>query len=294
MATQLAEAPRVVAAKKRPAAGTVHWFNECVARGKREVFSEVTTLTPGLAATLLGLNPDNRNIRAVKASQFAADMRAGRWAFNGEAIKISRDGLLNDGQHRLSALIDANVTLPILFTFGVERDTRMTLDQGAARTAADYLGMDGIQNATASASIARLVIAAERENLDRLGRENDITNTEIRQRVLTDEKIGEAAHYAATVNRFTNKFAAPAIIGTAFYLLSEVSATDAKAFMDMVAIGEGLRRNDPAFAVRDTLLSVGKGKRQQKLAAIFHGWNKYRCGLPLKVAKATLYFPALV
>ena len=75
MASKVLEHP---AKAKKTDAGTVHWFNECVERGKGEVFSEVTTVTPGLASVLLDKNPDNRNIRAVKVEQFAADMRASR------------------------------------------------------------------------------------------------------------------------------------------------------------------------------------------------------------------------
>lgn len=286
---------RVIApAKRQPDAGTVQWFRDCVERGKRSVFSETKLVTPGLAAELLKLNPDNRNIRPTKAGQFAADMRSGKWTFNGEPIIISDDGLINDGQHRLSAIIDANTPVLMLFVFGVARAARFTVDQGAARAAGDYLSMEGVQNANACAAIARLVIAIEREGGQRLYREGEVTNAEIRSRVATDPAIGEAAHYAATVYRFTSKFAATGIVGTAFYLLNEVSPVEARDYMDRVCIGEGLRRVEPAFAVRDTLFSLGKGQRGKKLEAIFRGWVKYRCGQPLKQVKVLGNFPALV
>lgn len=72
---------------KLPAAGTVHWLNECIARGEAEVFSETITINPALAGIILAKNDHNRNIRPAKLAQFAADMRKGRWAFNGELFR---------------------------------------------------------------------------------------------------------------------------------------------------------------------------------------------------------------
>lgn len=274
-------------------AGTVHWFNQCVERGKGEVFSEGTTLTPGLASVLLERNPDNRNIRQTKVLQYEADMRADRWAFNGEPIIISKDGLINDGQHRLRAMVEANYTAPMLFVFGVERDTRLTVDQGAARTAADYLGMEGMENSAATAGIARIIIAVERERGARLYREKEVTATQVRLRAERDSKIGDAARYAMSVHKYTKSFCPPSVIGSAFYMLSDVCPADAKQFMDRVCMGDGLSRDTPAYAVRDALLSLGRSTRGPKLEIIFRGWVKHRAGEPLKQAKVLGHFPEL-
>lgn len=278
---------------KEPTHGTVHWFNQCVERGKGEVFSEAITLNPGLAGVLLERNPDNRNIKPIKLAQYEADMRAGRWAFNGEPIIVSKDGLVNDGQHRLRAMVEANCTLPCLFVFGVERETRLTVDQGAYRNASDFLSMEGVENATIVAGIGRLLIAIERERGARLYRENDVTAAQIRARVERDAKVGEAAAYAMSHYKFTRAFAAPTVIGTAFYMLRDVHPGDAKEFMDQVCMGEELRRDSPAYAVRDAMLAMGRSRRGARLEAIFRGWVKHRSGEPLKIAKVLGHFPEL-
>lgn len=280
--------------KAKTQAGTVQWFNECVERGKRESFSESALVTPGLAAELLKRNPDNRNIRPTKVGHYATDMRAGKWAFNGEPIVISKEGLLNDGQHRLTAIIDANTPVTMLFVFGISREARLTVDQGAARGAGDYLGMSGIEYANHCSTIARLVLAIEREDGQRLYRESEVTNAEILQREQSDPAIAEAAHYASTVYRYSRSFVAPGVVGAAFYMLSQINPAQAREFMDRVCIGEGIRRTDPAFAVRDALMTLGRGQRGKKLEVIFRGWVKYRCNQPLKIAKALGSFPALV
>lgn len=275
-----------------PPHGTVHWFNQCIERGKGEVFSEAITLNPVLAGVLLERNPDNRNIRQTKVLQYETDMREGRWVFNGEPVIVSKDGLINDGQHRLRAMVEANCTLPILFVFGVERNTRLTVDQGAARSAGDFLGMEGVENAKAAAAIAKLVIAIERERGARLYRENEVTSTQVRSRVERDSKIGGAAHYALSQFKFARSLAPPAVIGTAFYLLSDVHPEDAKVYMDQVCVGEELRRDSPAYAARDALISLGN-RRAAKLEVIFRGWVKHRAGQPLKQAKVLGHFPEL-
>lgn len=269
----------------KPPAGTVQWLNDCIERSKTDgLFSEVVTLTLGLAGELLRRNPDNRHIRKTKVAQFTRDILADRFALNGEAIKITTDGLLNDGQHRATAVIEANKPLVTLFTFGVERETRTTLDQGAARGAGDYLSMDGVQNATTQASITRQLLSYERTGGKSLSDATYVTNAEVLERVERDPKIAESAHFATVHAKAARHHVAPAIVGLCHYVLTDISAIEAGEYLVQVCTGEGLSRRDPAYAVRDRLLTLGKS-RQQKVHAIFRGWNAYRQGKPLSIVK---------
>lgn len=262
-------------AKLQPQAGTVHWLNECIERGKTETFSEVTTLTPGLAGELLRRNPDNRGIRPIKAGQFASDIRGGRWVFNGEPIIISREGLLNDGQHRAHAVVEANQSIDTVIVFGIDRHTRTTVDQGSARTAGDYMAMDGVQNANVQASIARQLVAYERADGKSVSGAGNVTNAEVVTRAASDETVARAAHFAASRAKQTKPFAAPAIMGLAYYLFAEINKVEADQYMTQVCAGEGLARKDPAYTVRERLLTMGYS-RNDKLHVIFRGWNAFR------------------
>jgi len=281
---------RIAPAKpKRPEAGTVHWFNECVERGRREAegggfHTEVAILTPGLAGELLRRNPDNRHIRKTKVAQFTRDILADRFQLNGEAIKITPDGLLNDGQHRATAVIEANRPITTLFIFGVERETRTTLDQGASRGAGDYLSMDGVQNATTQASITRQLLSYERTKGKSLSEATYVTNAEVLDRVARDPKIAESAHFATIHAKAARHHVAPAIVGLCHYILADLSEIEANEYLTQVCTGEGLTKRDPAYAVRDRLLTLGKS-RQLKVHAIFRGWNAYRQGKPLSIVK---------
>jgi hypothetical protein len=277
----------------QPPYGTIYWLNQCIERGKTEEFAEVVMLTPGLAGELLRRNPDNRGIKPAKLLQFAADIKDGRWAFNGETIIVSRDGLLNDGQHRCNAVIEANTPVKVIMSFGVERNSRLTVDQGAARGAADYLSMDGVPNATAAATIARLLIAYEQSG----GRDVDgrtATNAQITTRVHADERIGKAAHYGVTVGKRASYYVAGTVIGFCYYLFSEIDENDAHAFLQQVCTGEGLRRNDPAHTAREKLLTAGKN-RSRNVAILFRAWTFYRRNMQVKPSSlnATLPLPEL-
>jgi hypothetical protein len=183
--------------------------------------------------------------------------------------------------------------LPLIFQFGVERDTRFTVDQGKCRSAADYLGMEGVPNATASASIARLVIAYDKSGGVNVNDANQVTNAEVRARVETDERIRSSASFAGSHHKATRNFAAPAIIGFCHYVLTAEHPGDASAYMTQICTGEGLKKNDPAYVVRDRLLSLGRN-RAAKMEIILRGWNAYRGNRSLKLVKWLGNFPALV
>lgn len=269
----------------QPQAGTVHWLNECIERGKSARFSEEVLLTPGLAGELLRRNPDNRGVRKTKATQYTADIRAGKWVFNGEPIIISDTGELNDGQHRAAAVVDANMCIPVLMVFGLPRESRTTIDQGAARTASDYLSMQGMPNATIQASLARNLIAYERNDRTSITGVAFITNGDVMQRVHSDTDVAASAHFAAINARITRPFAAPAVIGFCHYVFSDIHPLDAATYMTQLCRGEGLRAKDPAYTVRERLVGFGSASREKRIHLIYRGWNAFRQGRKLELAK---------
>ena len=283
------------ALKIDPPFGSPSWFHAMVERAQGEPIMQVTALTPSLAKAMLDSNFDNRCIRRSKLAQYTADMAQGRWTLNGEPIIVSKDGKLNDGQHRCLAAIDANASVPVVIMFGIERETRLTVDQGGARTAGDFLGMEGVANAALVSAIARNVIAFEAANGLNLNQSKLVTSAEIRDRVARDRALGEAATFGHTNAAYSKKFAAASIIGFAFYALSRVNREEARIFLERVCRGDGLRMRDPAHTLREKLMSEGKS-RDRKIAMILKAWNFHRRGM--KVAanslNSTLPFPALI
>lgn len=280
----------------QPEPGTIHWLNKCIERGKREVFTETTTVTPALADALLRANPNNRPLSESRVRRFARDMIDGRWDFNGEPVIVASGGDLNDGQHRLSAIISSNCPQRLLLVFGVTRESRLTVDQGGARTAGHYLGMEGVKNANLCASIARIVLGFETS--DGAKTRSEVSNSEVFLRSMTDDGIGAAAHYAATASKYARGLLTATYIGSAYYLFAAINESDARKFLDQVCVGENIKRGDPAFAVRRALAghetSGTHAARKDAMEVVFRGWNAFRQRRKLNLAKTLGVLPALV
>ena len=279
--------------KATSAKGSPAWFYDQIQASANGVIAERVKLTPTLAKALLRNNPDNRAIRPIKLGQFVSDIREGRWTFNGEPILISKEGFLNDGQHRATAVVETNTSIDTMMIFGAERESRVTVDQGAARTAGDYLEMDGIPNSVACASIARLILSYERMEGKALGRSCDITSAEIMDRVINDEAIRNAAKFTTNHRRHYKLFMTPQIVGFCHVVFNQINPTDAMIYLEQVCVGENIKRSDPAFAVREALQRP-RVTLAEKIHLLFRGWNAFRQHRKMDLAKVTGNLPALI
>lgn len=114
--------------------------------------SSVIIVTPSYAKNLLAKNKGNRNIRQRTVKIYASDMKNGRWQLTPQGIIISKNGNLLDGQHRLSAVVMADVSVPMNVTYDVEEGSPLgaMLDVGIKRTDKDVLGVGTRTVATAN------------------------------------------------------------------------------------------------------------------------------------------------
>ncbi len=115
-------------------------------------------VSPTVAKTILLKNGRNRALRQARIDRYASDMLAGGWRVNGETISISDKGNLLNGQHRLNAVVKANVIVPMWIAEGVDESAFSTIDDGFSRTAGDVLGMAKITNANSVAAVMRITM----------------------------------------------------------------------------------------------------------------------------------------
>jgi hydrogenase maturation factor len=120
------------------------------------VTTEWVHVTPALAHSWLGKNLDNRKIRRLKVSAYAHDMKAGKWAITHQGVAFDDQDQLRDGQHRLMAIIEANVPIWMLVARGLDSAAQRHMDRGASRRVSDF--MSGT-NGAARVSAARYLIA---------------------------------------------------------------------------------------------------------------------------------------
>ena len=99
------------------------------------------TVTPEMAKVYLQKNTDNRNKRGWWVSGLANMIKRGEWIPTHQGVAFSKSGKLLDGQHRLEAIVEANMPVQMLVTTGVSDEAYKVLDNGIKRTLADLTGI---------------------------------------------------------------------------------------------------------------------------------------------------------
>lgn len=108
------------------------------------------------AEELLRKNSCNRDKKKHEISTIAKDMVEGRYREEtGETIKISKTGMLLDGQNRLTAMVKAGIPKKFLVVWDLEPDIMDVIDSGVKRTSSDVLKIKGKPNHGAAAAIIR-------------------------------------------------------------------------------------------------------------------------------------------
>jgi hypothetical protein len=114
-------------------------------------------VTPAVARWLLALNTGNRPMQKGAVDRFIGILRDGQWINTGEAIIVSKEGVLNDGQHRLAAIQESGIPAPCDVRFGIARAAFIATNQGLRRTTGQALALAGGKHASAQAAVARLL-----------------------------------------------------------------------------------------------------------------------------------------
>ncbi len=255
----------------------VAWFDDRTRRGRAEVFSEVVRLTPAMAELLLQKNPANRNVRDRLVEIYATDIRNGDWHFNGETLKVSTDGLLNDGQHRCHAVVRSGTSIETAIIFGVSRDSRMTVDQGGARTAGNYLAMTGQENSNQTAAVASLIWQIT--TLHRLSNSGRDKPTKAQIMLTVHEHPGIADSIKAIPSN-ARVGRSRSVLAFCHYIIvkSTRASAHADSFFLRLVLGEGLSRNDPIYHCRERLLSSQRIELSERVEIILRTWNAHRKG----------------
>ena len=95
--------------------------------------SRVQTITPSRAAGLLAANTTNRPLSRAVVRSFAEAMRRGDWVVTHQGIAFDVNGVLVDGQHRLAAIIEADLPVAVTVFTDVGEGAFDVLDTGKRR-----------------------------------------------------------------------------------------------------------------------------------------------------------------
>lgn len=254
------------------------WLEERIAAGKKKPSAEVVTLSPCLAHLLLARNPLNRPINKSNAIALETDIANGQFAFNGESIVVSREGTLNDGQHRCDRVIKTNKAIETVIVFGPKEETRFTIDTGRSKTASNLLHMKGRKYTTAlSAAVSYHLQWQTNGYLSYGGGPNMPTKSQIV--TAADELKGMDKSVETTVDSMKT-VRSHAVLAFCHYVFKRRAGVDAAdEFIQRLIDGENLRKGSPIYYCRNRLLSMNRGfTANERCELIFRCWNRWREG----------------
>lgn len=262
----------------QPRTGSTDWFDECVKKGAEEPFAVVVTVSPELAEHILSKNDGNRNKVENNVIKIATDIESGLWELNGETIIISDDGLLNDGQHRLQAVVLAGCPVQMLLFFGAARKSRFTVDMGAARTCGHLMSMDGVPDSNVVASVSKLLLIYVRgayTNADHISG----TKQEVRAFFEQNRESIERAHAAVAYSQF-GKSGGRTYLIAGYAILSDKNHAACEEFFTKLLDGAGLQKGCAILQARNHFLSSSKERLHswEKLELLLRYWNAWRRG----------------
>src|SRR5258708_11331106 len=122
------------------------------------------TLTPEDASHLMEKNIGNRLLSPRRVNSLAQSISRGEWLFDGNPIRLTSDGRLLDGQHRLAAIMQAGESVPVLMLHGLEPESQLAIDSGRPRTFSDYLRLRGVAQIHSVAAAVRLLANIDIDN----------------------------------------------------------------------------------------------------------------------------------
>lgn len=239
------------------------------------ITAAVEQVKPATAEEWLGKNTHNRIIRKAVVEAYARDMAAGKWRLSGEAIKFTPEGVLLDGQHRLHAIIKADVPVWMLVVRGIDSGAQEVMDTGAARSAGDALRLRGdTGNYTNLAAAARMAIIYESGRLRSMATEK-ITHSEILAFIDANSDLRYAADLAASWRKAID--IPVSLLTIAIWRLQRIDTEDCLVFFNRLATKTNMRAGDPVLALLNRLTEIRRNSRRlaraDYLSLIFRAWN---------------------
>lgn len=217
------------------------------------------TLTPELATELLEHNGNNRPLSDVHVARIANQIRAGKWRFNGDTIKIAESNNILDGQHRLWAVIEAKTPIETIIVYGIEEDAFATIDTlRKPRSGSDILALKGLRlYGTATATALQWLLRWQRKCLlDYRAPKNRIENSDVEAAFENNPAMVQAVQRAMKLRSVANA----SIMGFLYYVVSCRNPEIAERMLTTLEDPSKIAMSDPFFRLRTYFTATHKVK----------------------------------
>lgn len=264
---------------------------------------DLITITPDLAQDLLKLNTENRPVKSNVLERYTADLKAGKFHFTGETIKISREGKLLDGQHRLLAVIATGLPMKTNLQAGLDPAIFTVLDTGSTRSIADVLALKNYKYYNNISGAAKLIhIITSGNSFGSLTSKHIRGNDAQLALVQTLDKDLLEDSCRISIESKRCKFIDQSLIIAFVYILSTRGRLkEAETFLHLLSTGDGLgsTANSSIWLLRNRLIenltSSTKLTLEAKYFLLVSCWNVFLKGRSMKrLPKVTEELPELL
>lgn len=233
-------------------------------KGPSEMYTVQMTIAPDQAQQWLDAMPVQRRMRGSRVEQLRRLIAEGRWRVLPHGLVFDKDGHIIDGQHRLTAIVQAGKPVPIRCTFNAESDMFNDIgDAESGKSIDDMLKREGVLPGMAMIMAAgvRMLFRNER-GMSPLSTSLFPSNAEAREVFLRNPDLIVATEMAMRC-RF-----APARSNLVYPLFKGLAADRVVTglFVDQLATGEGLRSGDPALLLRNSWIQDRQHKLKREVA----------------------------
>lgn len=258
--------------------------------------SRLIEFGPELAAYVLDTyNLHNRPMKPGNVKQYAEALTDGTWGLTGDTIKFGADGLLKDGQNRLSAVIQSGVPMTSHVVFGIDPELFARMDIGKVRTGGDVFAIEGLPYANVSAAAVRwLKILTSGKPGDRGARFSNEELLETYRHEVDPERLKHSIKMALEVRKTTGQ--PPATLAALHYLFHTEEPVKADTFFTEWATGRysGAKSRSPVALMQarlTELANAGAGRVHENMRnlVIITAWRAYVTG-DRRFGRASLMF----
>lgn len=122
------------------------------------VSSAVIYMTADLARLILEHNTRNRKISRSVIDKYKAEIRNKEWYATCGGVGIDVNGVVIDGQHRLIAIAETGITVPLLVVWGLPPAAQLKIDRQLRRTLYDNFKLGGLDAGRKAVQIATALV----------------------------------------------------------------------------------------------------------------------------------------
>jgi hypothetical protein len=232
----------------------------------------IETVTPAMAARYLTHNTLNRKIVAAHVDAIARDIRAGNWMMNAQPICFARDGRLLNGQHRLSAVIQAGESIEVPVMRGLPEEAYATYDIHAKK--GPQLGA-GFENFGDRPLVAAAAVLLWKRELKPSGIRNaKPTPSEVMKIVEQHPRLLELR----TFGRKMIEFGRGSVLAYAAYCIERDDPELGRIFLERFETGADLPRGHLILELRKRMQILRRERVSQddQLKEMLAAWGRFK------------------